>query len=258
MVELQISTNMDSAACASPWECTTTLAAFPVAASAQSLPGTNMRNPGPRRARYGIPRFLSSFFLLSWEPSCRNSNWAFWYIGFSFLSPNMGLISRLFLLSPAFTGTAVLAISAPAPAPEVFAGSNPSCPAFPAPEPGTYCGPYTRYYTEYCQNQAALTDFTGYVNRPKDYLVDAGDYAFYHMLHTEYLVEFSKYPVKPYQKPLSLPYCGLPHYDGIHKRGNWWKEKVDKPWKGFVSNVAKGTPTLRRSRLLCPGYLSNT
>jgi hypothetical protein len=57
-------------------------------------------------------------------------------------------------------------------------------------------------------NGLNLVPFTGYGDPPQDYIVDVENYALYHLLHLEYLVEFSKHPM-PFQTPLSLPYCGI-------------------------------------------------
>jgi hypothetical protein len=115
--------------------------------------------------------------------------------------------------------------------------SNPQCPVSPLPAPGVACGTYTEKdcggplaTCKYCSSSAtadtsAGTEYYGLVQEntdyplpPSDYILDVEDYMFYHMLHVEYLVEFSKNPM-PFQTPLSLPYCGLDDSDATqHKR----------------------------------------
>ncbi|KAK3361436.1 hypothetical protein B0T24DRAFT_109093 [Lasiosphaeria ovina] len=123
-------------------------------------------------------------------------------------------------------GVVALALAAQA---QVFPVSDARCPAAPRPAPGVACGIDT---FRYCDTPSATCPFclpsspllqtgklpptTKYGDSPKDYVVDLEDYAFYHLLNLEYLVEFSKRPM-PFQKPVSLPYCGLPSLE-VHKR----------------------------------------
>lgn len=107
------------------------------------------------------------------------------------------------------------------------------CPVLPVPPPEAPCGEYTYRYCEVCKScgdqrtEYGLTvPYTGYPLGLKPYLVDVGDYLFYHMLQVEYLVEFSKNPM-PYQKKVDLPYCGLDQSKAFAKRGlKWPKVKV--------------------------------
>jgi len=164
----------------------------------------------------------------------------------------MKLTIASLLLASVLTRTE--AISAPAP---VYPYSDPRCPAYPAPASGASCGPYTYKYCDSvtatcpaCKKQApayGLT-YTGYVDPPKDYLIDVGDYMFYHMLHVEYLVYFSKNPT-PYQKPLSLPYCGLGKYENHHYKRGWWKD-AENAVKKAGTDITKGIAAIRESSLI--------
>lgn len=121
-----------------------------------------------------------------------------------------------------------LSFSAPPPPPDV-------CPVLPVPPPGAPCGAYTYRYCDTpnkdsckaCGGQQTgyglTVPYTGYPLALKPYLVDAGDYLFYHMLQVEYLVEFSNNPM-PYQKKVDLPYCGLAKSKAFAKRGFKWPE----------------------------------
>lgn len=136
-----------------------------------------------------------------------------------------------------------LALSAAAP-PDV-------CPVFPVPPLEAPCGAYTYRYCDTptkdckaCSPKKAefslAVPFTGYPLPLKPYLVDVGDYLFYHMLQVEYLVEFSNNPM-PFQKKVDLPYCGLDKSDGFAKRGlKWPKIKIGgtaKDWAKKVGNA---------------------
>ncbi|RGP78945.1 metalloprotease 1 [Fusarium longipes] len=118
------------------------------------------------------------------------------------------------------TSLSILVANAAVEEPIIFPISNALCPLIPpSTTPGNACGPYTH---QFCDTPTAslsccmsadsdglsLLPFTGYVDPPKDYVVDVENYALYHLLHLEYLVEFSKNPM-PFQTPLSLPYCGI-------------------------------------------------
>lgn len=89
--------------------------------------------------------------------------------------------------------------------------------------------------------------YTGYIDPPKPYLVDVGDYLFYHVLHVEYLVQFSKNPT-PYQKPLSLPHCGLASRETLDKRGWRWPtaSDIETAFKKAVSDLANGIAAIRK------------
>ncbi|KAK0743456.1 hypothetical protein B0T18DRAFT_468778 [Schizothecium vesticola] len=121
-----------------------------------------------------------------------------------------------------------LALSAAAPPPP----QTDVCPVLPVPPLEAPCGVYTYRYCDTpnkdckaCggqQTEYGLTvPYTGYPLALKPYLVDVGDYLFYHMLQVEYLVEFSKNPM-PYQKKVDLPYCGLDNSKAFAKRGLKW------------------------------------
>ncbi|CAM1500397.1 Fc.00g095590.m01.CDS01 [Cosmosporella sp. VM-42] len=153
------------------------------------------------------------------------------------------------------SGLAVVAIASVA-APVTFHISNALCPLIPPPPVGSNntCGPYTYRSCDtpsascaYCKpaGGAALLDFTGYVDPPKEYVVDVENYAFYHMLHVEYLVEFSKNPM-PFQTPVSLPHCGInPHTElkrdldeeSLERRGGW---KIPKKIGGTLGQIGEG------------------
>lgn len=99
---------------------------------------------------------------------------------------------------------------------------------------------------------------TSYPDPPKPYLVDVGDYLFYHMLHVEYLVHFSKNPA-PYQKPLSLPYCGLEPYDETHRKRGWPKlPEFEGAVKKIGSEIAKGVAGIRKCLDLIIGFQALT
>lgn len=87
------------------------------------------------------------------------------------------------------------------------------------------------------------------------------DYAFYHMLHMEYLVAFSKNPM-PFQPKLDLPFCGLPTFKPVikvegrdaaeddesseahfnHEKRGWFKDalKGDVKIGGTLGQVGEG------------------
>ncbi|KAK0730899.1 hypothetical protein B0H67DRAFT_54042 [Lasiosphaeris hirsuta] len=144
------------------------------------------------------------------------------------------------------TLTSSLALAASPP--PVFPISNPKCPVASQPRYDSVCGNYTYKFGEACpryskartayQGPTEPKPYTDYVDPPKDYLVDVDDYAFYHMLHVEYLVEFSKHPM-PFQKPLSLPYCGIETSRAIAKRDD---ALVEERWKigGTVGKIGEG------------------
>lgn len=138
----------------------------------------------------------------------------------------MKLLPSIFIWH-ALAGLA-LSFAAPPPPPDV-------CPVLPVPPPEAPCGAYTYRYCDTpnkeCKacggHQAELgltVPYTGYPLALKPYLVDVGDYLFYHMLQVEYLVEFSNNPM-PYQKKVDLPYCGLDKSNAFAKRGRFkWPE----------------------------------
>jgi len=131
---------------------------------------------------------------------------------------------------------------------QTFPVSNPQCPVSPLPAPGVVCGKYTEKdcggaltTCKYCASSASrdttstagsdyfgqVREYTDYPIPPTDYFLDVEDYMFYHMLHVEYLVEFSKNPM-PFQTALSLPYCGLDSDVNLDQRDlmkrGWFKD----------------------------------
>lgn len=146
------------------------------------------------------------------------------------------------LLIAALTTVTNAAIAAPV----TFPISNALCPLLPEPEESRgICSPFTHRSCDsptascpFCapQSGAALLDFTGYVDPPKDYVVDVENYLFYHMLHAEYLVEFSKKPM-PFQTALALPHCGI--NSNPNRKREFDEARLDRRggWPKFPSKV---------------------
>jgi hypothetical protein len=135
------------------------------------------------------------------------------------------------------------------------------------PAPGVVCGNYTDKdcsgalaTCKYCAPSASRdTTYSGLVQEnteyplpPLDYIVDVEDYMFYHMLHVEYLVEFSKNPM-PFQTPLNLPYCGLDSDPDQNKRQllerGWFKDlkNVGKKLTGTLEKIADGLKNVEKN-----------
>ncbi|KAK4118610.1 hypothetical protein N657DRAFT_651080 [Parathielavia appendiculata] len=154
---------------------------------------------------------------------------------------------------------------------QVFPISTPQCPVSPLPAPGIECGTYTHKdcsgplaTCKYCSasgTRDATAGFgqygrvqgnTDYPMPPLDYILDLEDYMFYHMLHVEYLVEFSKNPM-PFQTPLSLPNCGLDSDPDQQKRHlverGWFKDlkKVGKKLTGTFEKIADGLENVAKN-----------
>ncbi|KAK5989722.1 Extracellular metalloprotease [Cladobotryum mycophilum] len=135
-----------------------------------------------------------------------------------------------------------------------FPVSTDVCPVFPVPQKG--CGPFTYRDCDsvsaqcaYCvpNSGTSLTEFTGYPDPPKDYVVDVEDYGFYHVLALEYLVEFSKNPM-PFQPKIDLPFCGLPSAQPKNstftKRGSGFLGAIKKAGSDIGGAVSKGAQDL--------------
>ncbi len=154
---------------------------------------------------------------------------------------------------------------------QVFPISNPQCPVSPLPAPGVGCGNYTYKdcsgplaTCKYCSSSntrdttagsgyyGLVQENTDYPLPPLDYIVDVEDYMFYHILHVEYLVEFSKNPM-PFQTSLSLPYCGLDSDPNQHKRHlmerGWFKDlkNAGKKLTGTLEKIADGLKKVERN-----------
>lgn len=104
--------------------------------------------------------------------------------------------------------------------------SDPLCPAYPPPKPGT-CGPFTfnrcdsntvdcPFQKDKCASSSSGSLFITEPVIPKDVYVSPEAYVYFKMLETEYLVEFAQNPMR-FEKPISLPFCGRPKTSSVRR-----------------------------------------